>query len=89
MRPLLMGTGPVLGLAPASSYTFCIYAASVGAYFKGGQLTPIDLLVETNTHRAGPGGVGGTKAAGNYSPVRSLHIWGREGAMHVLIGQTC
>eukprot|EP00951_Prasinocladus_malaysianus_P031792 scaffold306687_cov49-Prasinocladus_malaysianus.AAC.1 len=69
IRPLLMGTGPILGLGPAPTYTFCIFAAAVGAYFKGGQLTPIDLLVETHFHRAAPGGMGGTKAAGNYSPV--------------------
>ena len=69
LRPILMGTGPILGLGPAPSYTFCIYCAPVGAYFKGGQLTPIDLVVEPYFHRAAPGGMGGTKCAGNYSPV--------------------
>jgi branched-subunit amino acid aminotransferase/4-amino-4-deoxychorismate lyase len=70
-----MGTGPILGLGPAPSYTFCIFAAAVGAYFKGGQLSPIDLLVETKFHRAAPGGMGGTKAAGNYSPVwKKCHL---------------
>ncbi|KAG2430864.1 hypothetical protein HXX76_009838 [Chlamydomonas incerta] len=69
LRPLLMGTGPILGLGPAPGYTFAIFAAAVGAYFKGGQLSPIDLIVEERFHRAAPGGMGGTKAAGNYSPV--------------------
>nr|QKY15323.1 branched chain amino acid aminotransferase (BCAT) [Polytomella parva] len=69
MRPLLLGTGPTLGISPAPSYTFVVYAACVGAYFKGGQMTPIDILVEEQLHRAAPGGMGGTKAAGNYSPV--------------------
>lgn len=69
IRPLLLGSGPILGLGPAPSYTFTIFAAAVGAYFKGGQLTPIDLIVEERFHRAAPGGMGGTKAAGNYSPV--------------------
>jgi len=69
LRPLLMGTGPILGLGPASTYTFCIYCAAVGSYFKGGQLTPIDLKVDTEFHRSAPRGMGGTKAAGNYSPV--------------------
>lgn len=69
LRPVLMGTGPILGLGPAPSYTFCIFASAVGAYFKTGQLTPIDLIVEERFHRAAPGGMGGTKAAGNYSPV--------------------
>ena len=58
--------GPA-GCAP--TYTFLVYAAAVGSYFKGGQLTPIDLVVENRFHRAAPGGTGGTKAAGNYSPV--------------------
>lgn len=70
LRPLLMGTGAILGLGPAPSYTFAIFGAAVGAYFKGGQLTPINLVVEERFHRAAPGGMGGTKAAGNYSPVR-------------------
>ena len=34
-----------------------------------GQNTPIDLIVDENFHRAAPGGMGGTKAVGNYSPV--------------------
>jgi branched-subunit amino acid aminotransferase/4-amino-4-deoxychorismate lyase len=29
-----MGSGPILGLAPAPEYTFLIYAAPVGNYFK-------------------------------------------------------
>ena len=69
LRPLLMGTGPILGLGPAPEYTFCVYCAAVGSYFKGGQLTPIDLKVDTQFHRSAPRGMGGTKAAGNYSPV--------------------
>jgi len=36
---------------------------------QGGQLDPIDLLVEERFHRAAPGGNGAVKAAGNYSPV--------------------
>lgn len=32
-------------------------------------MQPIDLLVETQFHRAAPGGMGSTKCAGNYSPV--------------------
>ncbi|KAG8654838.1 hypothetical protein MANES_05G184600v8 [Manihot esculenta] len=34
IRPLLMGSGPVLGLAPAPEYTFLTYASPVGNYFK-------------------------------------------------------
>lgn len=69
LRPLLLGTGPILGLGPAPSFTFTVFGAAVGTYFRGGQLTPVDLIVEEHFHRAAPGGMGGTKAAGNYSPV--------------------
>ena len=44
-------------------------------YGQGGQLTPIDLIVEERFHRAAPRGMGGTKAAGNYSPVLCSLTW--------------
>ena len=47
---------------------------------QGGQLTPIDLIVEEHFHRAAPGGMGGTKASGNYSPVRAL-LHGPDGGV--------
>ena len=34
IRPLLMGSGPILGLAPAPEYTFLIFASPVRNYFK-------------------------------------------------------
>lgn len=34
LRPLLIGTGPILGLAPAPEYTFVVYASPVASYFK-------------------------------------------------------
>jgi branched-chain amino acid aminotransferase len=74
LRPLLIGTGPILGLGPAPSYTFLVYCSPVAAYFKGGQLTPIDLVVEENYHRAAPGGTGSTKCVGNYSPVLKVQL---------------
>ncbi|KAL3154924.1 hypothetical protein ABBQ38_011458 [Trebouxia sp. C0009 RCD-2024] len=78
IRPLLLGSGGILGLGPAPSYTFAIYCAAVGAYFKGGQTTPIDLVVEEHFHRAAPGGMGGTKAAGNYSPVLTTQLAAKQ-----------
>ncbi|XP_042484734.1 branched-chain-amino-acid aminotransferase 2, chloroplastic-like isoform X2 [Macadamia integrifolia] len=68
IRPLLMGSGAMLGLAPAPEYTFVIYASPVGNYFKEG-LAPINLLVEDEYHRATPGGTGGVKSISNYAPV--------------------
>ncbi|KAG0454469.1 hypothetical protein HPP92_023761 [Vanilla planifolia] len=68
IRPLLMGTGTVLGLAPAPEYTFLIFVSPVGNYFKEG-LAPINLIVENEFHRAIPGGTGGVKTVGNYAAV--------------------
>lgn len=68
IRPLLIGSGPVLGLAPSPEYTFLVYAAPVGTYFKEG-LAPINLLVQDEIHRAAPGGTGGVKTITNYAPV--------------------
>jgi len=74
LRPLLIGSGAILGLQPAPSYTFLVYCSPVASYFKGGQLTPIDLTVEETYHRAAPGGSGSTKCIGNYSPVLKVQL---------------
>ncbi|XP_007041430.2 PREDICTED: branched-chain-amino-acid aminotransferase 6 isoform X1 [Theobroma cacao] len=65
IRPLLMGTGPNLGVKPASEYTFLAYASPVGNYHK----SPMNLVVEDKVCRAAPGGTGGVKAVTNYSPI--------------------
>ncbi|MCL7022225.1 hypothetical protein MKW94_023199 [Papaver nudicaule] len=68
IRPLLIGSGAVLGVAPAPEYTFLVYVSPVGNYFKG-PLAPINLVVENDFHRATPGGTGGVKTIGNYAAV--------------------
>lgn len=67
MRPLLLGTGPILGLAPAPEYTFLVYASPVRSYFKEGS-APLNLYVENEYDRASRGGAGGVKAISNYGP---------------------
>ncbi|GMP87836.1 hypothetical protein CsSME_00040049 [Camellia sinensis var. sinensis] len=42
IRPLLIGSGPILGLAQAAEYTFLVYSSSVGNYFKEG-LSPLNF----------------------------------------------
>jgi branched-chain amino acid aminotransferase len=64
IRPLLLGTGGTLGLAPAPEVTFVVYSAAVGSYFVGGNAKPIQLKVEDKFHRAAPLGVGAAKCAG-------------------------
>ncbi|KAL2551683.1 Branched-chain-amino-acid aminotransferase 5 [Forsythia ovata] len=77
IRPLLMGSGVVLGLAPTPEYTFLIYVSPVGNYFKEG-LAPINLIVETEMHRATPGGTGGVKTIGNYAAVLKAQSAAKE-----------
>ncbi|KAK2984055.1 hypothetical protein RJ640_020430 [Escallonia rubra] len=67
IRPLLIGSGPILGVAPSPEYTFLLYASPFGNnYFKEGAL---NLYIEDEYHRASRGGSGGVKSITNYSPV--------------------
>ena len=67
VRPVLWGSGAILGVAPAPEFTFMVFVSPVGPYFKGG-MNPISLKVSDEFHRAAPGGSGGVKAIGNYAP---------------------
>ncbi|CAI0464306.1 unnamed protein product [Linum tenue] len=67
IRPLLLGTGPVLGLAPAPEYTFLVYASPVGNYFK--TAGALNLYVEEEYDRSARLGTGGVKTISNYAPV--------------------
>lgn len=66
VRPLLLGSGPRIGVRPATEYLFLILVTPVGPYFKKG-FSPTKLVVEEEIDRAAPRGVGNVKAAGNYS----------------------
>lgn len=66
LRPLIFGSGPVLGVKPAPSYTFLIYVSPVGPYFKGA-MSGIHLKVLEDYHRAPQYGTGCVKAIGNYA----------------------
>ncbi len=66
IRPVLWGTGPVLGVRPAPSYTFVVFVTPVGPYFKSG-VKPLKLKLTRNFHRAAPRGTGNAKAIGNYA----------------------
>ncbi|XVF39738.1 hypothetical protein PTKIN_Ptkin01aG0056900 [Pterospermum kingtungense] len=67
IRPLLIGSGSVLGVAPASEYMFLTYASPVGSYFKRGK-APLNLYVEEELNRASPGGAEGVKSISSYAP---------------------
>ncbi|KAK9946333.1 hypothetical protein M0R45_011802 [Rubus argutus] len=68
IRPLLIGSGPILGLGPSPEYTFLIYASPVRNYFKEGS-APLSIYVEEEYDRSSRGGAGGVKSITNYAPV--------------------
>ncbi|MBT3287387.1 MAG: branched-chain amino acid aminotransferase [Victivallales bacterium] len=72
IRPLLIGSGPQIGVSPADEYVFLVLVTPVGAYYKGG-LTPVRAIVLENYDRAAPQGVGNAKVAGNYAASLEPH----------------
>ncbi len=66
IRPLVIGSGPQVGVKPAEEYTFLIFVSPVGPYFKSG-FKPVNLVVEEEYDRAAPNGVGDVKVGGNYA----------------------
>ncbi len=78
IRPVMMGSGPQIGVAPAPSYLFRVFVMPVGAYFKGA-VKPLKLKV-SSFDRAAPRGTGHVKAGLNYAmslyPTMQAH---REG----------
>jgi branched-chain amino acid aminotransferase len=66
VRPLVIGSGPEVGVKPAKEYLFIVFTTPVGPYFKTG-FKPVDLIVEETFDRAAPGGVGDVKVGGNYA----------------------
>lgn len=72
VRPLLIGTGPQIGVNPATEYTFIVLVTPVGAYYKGG-LTPVRAVVLDEYDRAAPLGTGSIKVAGNYAASMEPH----------------
>ncbi|MEE8389275.1 MAG: branched-chain amino acid aminotransferase [Anaerolineae bacterium] len=73
IRPVLIGSGPVLGVAPAKEYLFYVFACPVGQYMGGDR-----AIVLSHAHRAASYGTGAAKAAGNYAASLRPHEIARE-----------
>lgn len=66
IRPLLIGSGPKVGVQPADEYLFMVFVTPVGPYFKEGfKLTNVAVMREYD--RAAPRGTGNIKVGGNYA----------------------
>lgn len=72
LRPLLIGTGAQIGVAPGLEYTFIVLVVPVGPYYKGG-LQPVRAIIYDEFDRAAPQGVGHVKVAGNYAASLFAH----------------
>lgn len=66
IRPLLIGVGPQMGVAPSKEYMFVVFVAPVGPYFKEGFRTT-KVMLERRYDRAAPNGTGHVKVGGNYA----------------------
>jgi branched-chain amino acid aminotransferase len=66
IRPLLIGTGPEVGVKPAREYTFIVFVGPVGPYFKEG-FNPVKMQIVRDFDRAAPLGTGHIKVGGNYA----------------------
>lgn len=62
IRPFLFGSSEFITARPSEEYTFAILTGPVGAYYS----EPVKVKIEDHYTRAASGGVGYTKAAGNY-----------------------
>lgn len=65
LRPLVIGVGDAIGVAPAQEYIFTVFCMPVGPYFKGG-MKPTNFIV-SDYDRAAPVGTGAVKVGGNYA----------------------
>lgn len=66
VRPLLIGTGPEVGVKPSKEYLFMVFVTPVGPYFKEG-FKPVDMMICRDYDRAAPLGTGHVKVGGNYA----------------------
>lgn len=66
IRPLLIGTGPEVGVKPAKEYMFLVFVGPVGPYFKEG-FNPVKMEIVRDFDRAAPMGTGTIKVGGNYA----------------------
>ncbi len=62
IRPFMIAVDEFIGVRPAEKFTFIIITSPSGPYYN----KPVSIYVQDEFVRAFPGGIGFTKAAGNY-----------------------
>jgi branched-chain amino acid aminotransferase len=66
IRPFIFATESHVGVRPAKQLLFAVILSPVGAYYPTG-LNPVKIYIERSYVRAVRGGIGFTKAGGNYA----------------------
>ncbi|MCL2463826.1 MAG: branched-chain amino acid aminotransferase [Micrococcales bacterium] len=67
LRPFMFASEAFVGVRAAQAVEFLVIASPVGPYFASGGVQPVAIWVDTEYHRAGPGGTGAAKCGGNYA----------------------
>jgi len=62
IRPFMLAVDEFIGVRPAEKFMFLIITSPAGPYYN----KPVSIYVQDKYVRAFPGGIGFTKAAGNY-----------------------
>lgn len=62
IRPFMIAMDEFIGVRPSDTYRFAIITSPAGAYYN----RPVRIYVQDRYSRAAKGGIGFTKAAGNY-----------------------
>jgi branched-chain amino acid aminotransferase len=62
IRPFMIATDEFIGVKPAEKFSFIIITSPAGPYYA----KPVSIFIQDRYVRAFPGGIGFTKAAGNY-----------------------
>jgi branched-chain amino acid aminotransferase len=84
LRPIVIGSGPQVGVKPATEYLFMIFAGPVGPYFKEG-FKPVNVQIVRDYDRCAPQGTGHIKVGGNYAAsLKPAHRAKEEGFSTVL-----
>ncbi len=84
IRPLLIGSGPEVGVKPSTEYLFMVFVGPVGPYFKEG-FNPVEMQIIGDMDRAAPFGTGHIKVGGNYAAsLRALDRGKKEGFASVI-----
>ncbi|MBO4622193.1 MAG: branched-chain amino acid aminotransferase [Paludibacteraceae bacterium] len=66
IRPIMFGTTPKVGVAPAHEFEFCVVVTPIGPYYPAGfGTTP--FVINRHVDRAAPLGTGQYKVGGNYA----------------------